>query len=127
MKDIFAQLMLAPVDSYALEYEQMHTRWLRGNEVVTSNSLCHKAIVRYTQLYNDDKWLGEHSAKDQVVILTTKFEEQSKQMSAMATELSKLNILEAVVEIPVVVPNPPMAGKGSRCVIDEWRLIKVEN
>ena len=39
VKDIFAQLMLAPVDSSALKYEQIHTCWLRGKEVVTSNSL----------------------------------------------------------------------------------------
>ena len=74
VKDMFAQLMLTPVDSYALGYEQMHTHWLRGKEVVMSNSLCCEAIVHYTQLYNNDKWLGQHSAKDQVVIRTTKFE-----------------------------------------------------
>ena len=39
VKDIFAQLMLAPGDSYTLEYEQRHTCWLCGKEIVTSNSL----------------------------------------------------------------------------------------
>ena len=29
VKDIFAQLVLAPVDSFAIEYEQLHTKWLR--------------------------------------------------------------------------------------------------
>ena len=125
VKDIFAQLVLAPVDSYALEYEQMNTRWLRGKEVVTSNSLRREAIVHYTQLFNDDKWLGKHSAKDQVVILTTKFEEQSKKMSAMATELSNLKSSGAGNSTP---SNGPKSDDGkTRWAIDEWRLTKVDN
>lgn len=126
VKDIFAQLMLAPVDSYALEYEQMHTRWLRGKEVVTSNSLRREAIVHYTQLYNDDKWLGKHNAKDQVVILTTKFEEQSKKMSAMATELDKLKASGGGNPNPKDGPKSN-DGKSTRWAIDEWRLTKVNN
>ena len=126
VKDIFAQLMLAPVDSYALEYERLHTRWLRGKEIVTSNSLRREAIAHYTQLFNDDKWVGKHSAKDQVVILTTKFEEQSKQMRAMATELSKLKAAGSGT------PNPSNDqksddGKSTRWTIEDWRLNKVDN
>ena len=109
---------LAPVDSYALEYEQMHTRWLRGKKVFTSNSLRCEAIVHYTQLYNDNKWLGQHNAKDQVVILTTKFEEQSKQMSAMATELSKLKSSGGGSESPSDGPKSN-DDKGLRWAINE--------
>jgi hypothetical protein len=125
VKDIFSQLMLAPVDSYALEYEQMHTRWLRGKETVTSNSLRREAIVHYTQLFNDGKWLGQHSAKDQVVILTTRFEEQSKQMTALATELGQLKASGGGGGNPTGGPRAN-TGKG-RWMIDEWRLTKVEN
>ena len=38
-KGFFSQPLLLPVDSYALEYEQMRTHWLCGKEVVLSNSL----------------------------------------------------------------------------------------
>jgi hypothetical protein len=48
VKESFSQLMLAHVDSYALEYEQIHTRWLCGKEVVTSNSICCKGFSTMT-------------------------------------------------------------------------------
>jgi hypothetical protein len=55
VKDISAQLKLAPVDSYALEYKQMETHWLRGKEVAMSVSLRREEIFHYTQLFNDGK------------------------------------------------------------------------
>ena len=90
VKDIFAQLKLAPVDSFSQEYERLESRWLLGKELVNSESLRRESIMHYTQLDNDGKWAGQYSAKDQIVILTTKVTEQTSQMLAMTTELNSM-------------------------------------
>ena len=119
MKDIFTQLVLALVDSYAVEYEQMQTRWLQGKEVVTSATLCREAIVHYTQLTNDDKWIGQMSARDQVVVLTTK-------MEVMTTELTNLKAAGAGAGKPADT-SKAKAGKVNRWTIHPWRLKKINN
>ena len=110
--------MLAPVDSYTFEYKQMHTCGLRGKQFVSSNSFCCKATDHYTQLHNNGNWLGQHGAKDQVVVLTTKFEEQSKQMRLLATELSKLKTSGGGDGNLGVGPKANN-GRGSHWMIDE--------
>ena len=122
MKDIFAQLVLAPVDSFALEYEQVHTKWLRGKEQVSSASLRREAIVHYTQLVNDDKWTGKLSARDQVVLLATK-------VDVMTAELTRLRTSGGGAGKPAATHNTD-AGKAAstnRFTIHPWRLKKINN
>ena len=121
VKDILAQLVLAPVDSFALEYERLHTSWLRGKEHLTSASLRREAITHYTQLVNDDKWSGRMGARDQVVVLTTK-------MNVMTAELTRLAASGGGGGKPTAAPKTE-AGKAitNRFTIHEWRLKKINN
>ena len=122
VKDIFAQLKLAPVDSFSQEYERLESRWLLGKELVNSESLRRESIMHYTQLDNDGKWAGQYSAKDQIVILTTKVTEQTSQMLAMTTELNSMKSGTGYQK------QSSTFQKGeNRIGVDEWRLTKVEN
>ena len=70
-----------------------------------SNSLRRKAIVHYSQLCDDDRWLGNHSAKD-------------KKMSVMANELGKLKASGGGNSNPSDGPKSN-DGKSTRWAIDE--------
>ena len=88
-------------------------------EVVTSATLCREAIVHYTQLVNDDKWSGQQSARDRFVILTTK-------MEVMTTELTKLKASGGGTGKPTDAPNAE-AYKPNKWAIAPWRLKKIDN
>ena len=121
VKDIFTQLKLAPVDAFAKEYEQMETKWLRNKEVVTSITLRQDAIMHFTQLDNDGKWKGQHSAHEQIVILTTKFEQEIK---ALTSELKSMK--DKPSESSQGGKRKFESGKGTPSIA-EWRVEKVDN
>ena len=45
---------------------------------MTSIILCQYEIVHFIQFDTDDKWKGQHSIQEQIIILTSKFEQEIK-------------------------------------------------
>ena len=113
VKDLLSPLKVAPVSIFASEYEQMETRWLRGKEIITSTSLWRDATAHFIQLSRESKWVDERSAKDQISILTTKFQEQSAKVYVLTTQLASSK--DAGTKNPSERNNKPYTVKP-------WRL-----
>ena len=120
IKDIYVQLKLAPVESFAQEHERNETRWLTGKDVVTSVSLIEDATVHYTQLDNTGRWKGRHNPKDQIISLMT-------QVSALTTEVTNLKKTPTETSNAGSTPSGSTSSGVKTGGFEMWRPTKVDN
>ena len=102
IKDLFAQLKTSPVDSFNTYFTNMESEWTHGEIMLTPEQLIVKATSRYTQLDGEGKWVGAISQNEQVVLLTTKVEQQISEIAALKTQIADAK--------PPANPTPPTSN-----------------
>jgi hypothetical protein len=126
IRDILLQLKSVPIDIFAKEYASLENRWLMGKEVIDPETLIDEAILMYVNLDKTGQWTIGHSAKDQIIALTS-------EVRALKTKL------ESVAK-PANATAEKTGGNGSGngggnggangsgpWKFEEWRLTKVDN
>ena len=115
VRDIVKQLKEAPNESFKRKYELFETEWLLGNEVTSSQILMDEAQVHYDTLREGGLWKAEHSAKAQILTLTTT-------LHAMQTKLDALENKPQQQQ----QQQQPFPTK-TQTTFDKWRLEKKES
>ena len=119
LKDLFSQLKMAPVETFAKKYETMELEWIVDKTTITPTTLIREATVLYNQLNNNDGWKGKLNASDQVVLLTSK-------VTALASELHTIKSNTSNPNHNASNPTSTTNNNGNRA-FKTWRLTKVEN
>ena len=117
IRDIYAQLKTAPVETFANKYDLQETDWLMGSVTITADMLMDGAEVYYNSLVDRNLWNPEHSSKAQIIALTT-------QIQNLKSELSSVKSQQAAA--PALPPKSPTRTPTSSS-IDPWRLQKQES